>query len=343
MSDEKGYEGYKRGEVDAPPAKMSAIQISEFAGYQDFDTSKLTFSTDTTTPTAAAGEVLIRVLASSVNPIDWKCLSGVLKAHFPVALPNFIPGFDVAGVVVAVGEGVERLKAGDAVWTDVIRRSDKGLLLGAYSQYVAVPQTKVSFAPKNLSPIEAATIPLAALTSFQMLQKVKAGKGTNILVLGASGGTGSMAVQIAKALGCNVTATCSGKNSELVKGLGADSIINYREQKWQDEAKNVDALVDCVGEKEVCKNANTVLKDGGQFVTIANMAVSAYKFERGVEGSFLLTNSESVSDLDQLKEWVESGALKPVIAKTYPLEKIGEAFKESISGRVAGKLAIEVP
>lgn len=342
MSDTKGYEEYKRGVVDKIPEKMNAVQISKYAGYQDFDTSKLSFSTEVATPTAGAGEVLIRVLASSVNPIDWKCLTGALKAHFPLSLPNFIPGFDAAGVVAAVGEGVERLKVGDYVWTDVIRKSDTGLKLGAYAQYVSVPQTKVALAPNNLSPTEAATIPLAALTSLQMLQKVKAGKGTNVLILGSSGGTGMFAVQIAKALGCNVTATCSGKNSEFVKGFGADAIIDYREQKWQEEAKNMDAVVDCVGEKEVCKHANSVLKDGGLFVTIASMDAGAYKFERGVVGSFILTNSESVSDLDQIKGWVESSAVKTSIAKVYSLEKIADAFQESRGGRVTGKLAIEV-
>jgi len=342
MSEAKGYEEYKRGDVEKVPETMTAVQISEFAGYQDFDTSKLTINTDVATPTVGAGEVLVRVLASSVNPIDWKILTGALKAHFPVTFPDFIPGFDAAGVVAAVGEGVERLKVGDRVWTDVIRKGAAGLNLGAYSQYVSVPQTKVALAPKNLSPTEAATIPLASLTSLQMLQKVKAGKGTNVLILGASGGTGSFAVQIAKALGCNVTATCSGKNSDFVKGLGADNIIDYREQKWQNEAKQMDAVVDCVGEKDVCKNANTVLKDGGQFVTIASMEIHGYTFERGCVGSFLITNSESVSDLDQINSWVESGAVKTTIAKVYSLDKIGDAFLESKAGRVTGKLAIEI-
>lgn len=341
MSEAKGYEEYKRGVQDVPE-KMNAIKIAEYAGYQDFDTSKLVFSSDVPTPTAKAGEVLIRVLASSVNPIDWKCLSGALKAAFPVPFPDFVPGFDAAGVVAAVGEGVERLKVGDCVWTDVIRRTDAGVILGAYSQYVSVPQTKVSLAPTNMSPIQAATVPLASLTSLQMLQKVKAEKGTNVLILGASGGTGSFAVQIAKAMGCNVTATCSGKNSEFVKSLGADTIVDYREKKWQDEVKDVDAVVDCVGENEVCKNANSVLKDGGQFVTIASQEIRTHTFERGVVGSFLLTNSESVSDLDQLKAWVESGAIKTTIAQVFPLDKVADAFKTSMAGRVTGKLAIEI-
>ena len=312
---------------------MSAVVCTDYTGYSEFDESKVSILTDVTVPTCGPNEVLIKVNASSVNPIDWKIVSGALKAFMPMTFPTTI-GFEAAGTVEEVGGEVTGLSKGDLVWTDATR--------GCYAQFVAVAAAKVGLAPSNLSPEQSAVVPLAGLTSLQALRLLGAKEGTRVLILGGSGGTGSSAIQIAKSMGCHVSTTCSGRNVEFVNSLGADQVVNYREAQWWEEFKDLDAVYDCVGEQDVFAHAQLVLKDAGKFVTIASMGVESVTWERGVTGVFHLTNSSSRDDLDTLKGLCESGALKPIIHQTFPLADIWDAFKESKTGRVVGKIAVSV-
>lgn len=315
------------------PTSMSAVVCTEYTGYAEVKESALTLVADAAFPKCGPTQVLVKVLASSVNPIDWKIVSGALKAFMPVTFPKVI-GFEGCGVAVDVGAEVEGIKKGDAVWTDSTT--------GCYAQYVAVGAEKVGLAPTNLTPAQAAVVPLTGLTSLQALVALEVKEGSKVLILGGSGGTGGAAIQIAKSKGCLVTTTCSGRNVGYVKSLGADQIVNYTEAKWWEELKDMDAVYDCVGEKEVFEHAQAVLKDGGKFVTIVAMGPDKFSWERGITGRFILTNSSSRDDLDTLKELCESGALTPNVHKTYPLANIWEAFMESKTGRVVGKIAISV-
>jgi len=316
----------------AAPNTMSAVVCTGYTGYAEVDESKVTVQT-IAVPTCGPKDVLIKVSGASVNPIDWKVVSGALKAFMPKTFPTVL-GFEAAGVVEEVGGEVTGLARGDAVWTDATR--------GCYAEFVAVPAEKVGPAPRNLSAEEAAVVPLAGLTSLQALRAVGAAAGSRVLILGGSGGTGSSAIQIAKSLGCHVTTTCSGRNAEFVKSLGADRVVNYREARWWEELKDLDAVYDCVGEADTFPHAQVVLKDGGKFATIAAMGVEGFAWERGVTGAFILTNSSTGDDLTTLKGLCESGALRPSIHKTFPLADIWGAIKESKSGRVVGKIAISV-
>lgn len=331
LSDE--CEGGAEQKTEALPAVISAMVSTDYTGYAEVDESTLTFVVDAPIPECGPNDVLIKVLASSVNPIDWKILSGALKDFMPRTFPH-TPGFECCGVAVRVGADVQGIKQGDAVWSDSTQ--------GCYAQYVAVPQEKVGLAPTNLAPQEAAVVTLAGLTSLQALEVIGAKEGSKVLILGGSGGTGHMAVMIAKSKGCHVTTTCSTKNVDFLKSIGADVVINYREAQWWEEAKEMDGVYDCVGEKDVCEHAQAVLKEGGRFVTIAAMDVRAFQFKKDITGSFILTNSSTRTDLDTLKALCESGQIKPKVHKSFPLADIWGAFKESKTGRVVGKIAISV-
>jgi len=314
---------------------MSAQVVTEYTGFQFLiNESALTLVTDAPIPVCGPMQVLIKVLASSVNPIDWKIISGALRAVMPITFPRII-GFEACGVVVKVGSEVKDFKEGDAVWTDGGK--------GCYAQYVAVDSSMVGLAPTNLTPAQAAVVPLTGLTSLQALNKLEVKQDSKVLILGGSGGTGGAAIQIAKAKGCHVTTTCSGRNAAYVRSLGADEVINYREQKWWDALDTkIDAVYDCAGEKDVLPHAQSVLVDGGKFVTIAAMGAGQFAWERGITGSFLLTTMNVRADYDALKALCEQVQLTPAIHATFSLSDIWAAFRESQTGRVVGKISITV-
>jgi NADPH:quinone reductase-like Zn-dependent oxidoreductase len=283
---------------------------------------------------------LIKVASSSVNPVDWKILSGMMGPTAPI---DNIPGFDCSGVVVAVGSAVTRFKAGDEVWADVVDRNDAGLKLGAYAEYVATKEFKTGLKPTNLSFDQAAVVPLVGLTALQGLQKgMVLQEGASVLILGGSGGNGICAIQIAKAHGATVYTTCSGKNVDFVKGLGADEVIDYTKDDWSEvlKGKNLDSVFDTVGQEGTVQKAVDVVKDNGKIVAI--MGGSKEPLPRGITFEFFLTNSKNVPDLDTLKTLVEADKLSLPIQETFPLDKIPDAFKLNMSGRVVGKICIKV-
>jgi 2-desacetyl-2-hydroxyethyl bacteriochlorophyllide A dehydrogenase len=288
-------------------------------------------------PKIKADQLLVKVHASSVNPIDWKTRKGMLSIltgnKFPLIL-----GFDVAGEVVAIGSQVTRFKEGDAIYGST---SFPG---GAYAEFAAILDNSAAPKPNNLSYAEAATIPLAALTALQALRDLGNIKsGQNVLVNGASGGVGIFAVQIAKALGAEVTGVCSSKNFDLVKSLNADFVIDYTHQDFTEGNVQYDIIFDAVA-KGAFSNCRKVLKANGVYVSTlptAEVIVQGFltMFLPGQKVKFVLEKPNS-QDLVYLKELIETGKMRTVIDRTYPLEELAAAHEYSEGERTVGKIAI---
>jgi len=315
------------------PSSMKKIT---FEAYGQPDNLKFV---DAPLPTLEDDEVLLEVHGSSVNPVDWKVSCGYLAQVIPLQLPHNC-GFDAAGVVVKAGPKVTAFKVGDEVYSDV------GMRNGAMAQYCAVKENLCSHKPKNLSFIEAAALPLVALTSYQAIVTVggiQHGKSQKVLILGGAGGTGYTAIQIAKELGAHVTTTASTRNVEFVKKLGADRVIDYSKEKWQDEqGAQYDLLYDTIGEKGAWANAHKVLKQGAPFVTIAGGKDSTDTTLDEKNKFIWMMKQSSGKDLEVIKGFVEKGAVTSIIDKEFDLAHTADAFRHSMAGKAVGKIVIKI-
>jgi len=235
---------------------MKAIVYHQF---NNFPKEALQMVYDHPVPRINATEVLVKVIASSVNQIDWK----FMKGNFSLVINNFpiVPCFDVAGVVMAIGEKVRRIRVGDSVYGMTKPVGNGKTNCGACAEYVAISERCVAVMPKTTSYLEAASFPLIALTTVQGIGRYVR-DGTKILIIGGSSGVGSFAVQYAKAKGCYVSSTCSTKNLEMVSGLGADRVIDYTKENWGDllAGGEYDVIFDCVGGIENWNSSSRVLK-----------------------------------------------------------------------------------
>ena len=306
---------------------------------------------DVELPKVSSDEVLVQVYASSVNPVDWqtnKTLSFVPKIAFHKPL---ILGSDLSGVVVEKGSKVTDLEVGDAVYGTngiaIDSLTDRSSITGTYAEYAAVKSNKIAKKPENTTFTQAATIPLVALTALQGLQKAELKEGDNVLVIGGSGGVGSMAVQIAKSKGAIVTAVCSTKNISFVRGLGADNIIDYTTDNYLSKPASYDIVFNTIGH-QVLSSCSNLLKQGGVFVDCAMPRligslglVRRYMFSPKHRNVFFLYHS-SRGDLESLTQLIESGKLKAVVAHEISLSEINEGHRQSQAGRTVGKIAVVV-
>eukprot|EP00124_Ichthyophonus_hoferi_P000339 Ihof_evm6s12 gene=Ihof_evmTU6s12 len=292
-------------------------------------------------------EVLVKVHAASINPIDYKIAKGYMKLIMPRTFPSVI-GFDLSGTVVKVGDKCQRIKVGDEVYANIAER-------GSMAEFAAAPETHFSLKPKNVSFSAAATIPLAGETAYQAIHKhLEVKPNEKILILGGSGGVGSLAIQIAKAAGANVCTTSS--NVELVTGLGADRVINYREEKWEDTLKpgEFDCVFDCVG--EAWEGAQIVLKKNGRFATVVGdkndepftvgmlLSTGASFVGRSISNMFgrspaykmIMADATDYKTLEALAELIEQEKVKPVLDPTepYSLDTTLAMFEKLMSHRV---------
>lgn len=284
-------------------------------------------------------QVLVKVHASSVNPKDWKLNTkiGALRAPFGAGFAKPVLGDDLAGTVVAVGDKVQGFKAGDRVYG-----MDMRLHTVALAEYAVIDEIRLAPMPSNLSFAEAAAYPLAAQTALQGLRQGGAKDGSEVLIIGASGGVGTFAVQIAKAMGCHVTAVCSTRNIELVSSLGADAVIDYTVGDFKQNTGPFDMVFD-VTSFETPGSCKSLMKDGGHFIsTMGHMKANIATRFANQERASIVTVESWRDDLDTLTAWTESGQLKPIIDSTYQLDQTGEAYKASQSGRARGKIVIEV-
>jgi 2-desacetyl-2-hydroxyethyl bacteriochlorophyllide A dehydrogenase len=295
---------------------------------------------DVEQPKIEPTQLLVKVRASSVNPIDWKIRQGMLSlitgSKFPIVL-----GFDVAGDVVAVGSGVTRFKPGDAIYGST---SFPG---GGYAEFAAVPENLVALKPTNLNYEEAAAVPLAALTALQALREQgNIQTGQTVLINGAAGGVGIFAVQIAKALGAVVTGVSSTKNLDLVKSLGADRVIDYTQEDFTEDIAQYDIIFDAVGKRSLSQTKR-VLKPNGIYITTLPSPEVLLEgiltaFLPGQKAKFIL-QKPNTQDLVYLKELIEAGKIRVVIDRTYPLQELAAAHSYSETGRAVGKIVLAQP
>jgi NADPH:quinone reductase-like Zn-dependent oxidoreductase len=295
---------------------------------------------DLPTPKIKSDQLLVKVHAASVNPVDWKIRQGMLQLITGYAFPKIL-GFDLSGEVVEVGSAVTLFKPGDLIYACL-----SVAFGGAYAEYAAVPEKVAAMKPANMTFEEAASLPVAAGTSLQALRDLgNIQPLQSVLVNGASGGVGIFAVQLAKIFGAEVTAVCSSKNFDLVKSLGADRLIDYKQQNFTQDAARYDIIFDAVA-KESFSSCKEVLKPNGIYITtlpspdtFVQGALTA--LIPGKKAKFILFNCNT-EDLTYLKDLIEAGKMRTVIDRTFPLNELAAAHTYSESGRTVGKIAIAI-
>ncbi|HEY7087321.1 MAG TPA: NADP-dependent oxidoreductase [Tepidisphaeraceae bacterium] len=284
-------------------------------------------------PTPAASELLVKVYAAGVNPVDWRMRQGGAGRR---GGQPYIPGFDVSGVVEQVGTGVTKFKSGDAVFA--MLGLNRG---GGYAEYAIVKESEAAMKPAKLSHVEAAAVPLAALTAWQaLIDTAKVEKGQTVLIHGGAGGVGSFAVQIAKWKGARVIATASKENHEFLRQIGADETIDYHTQKFSDVAKDVDVVLDTVG-GQTQADSWAVMKKGGILVSIVGRPAADKAREAGVRGEGILVRSSS-DELAQIAKLIDDGSIKPVVTYTFSLSDAAKAQEQSETHHTRGKIVLKV-
>ncbi|PET19627.1 NADP-dependent oxidoreductase [Bacillus thuringiensis] len=311
------------------------------------------------TPEINEYEVLAEIHAASINPIDFKIRDGKVKMLLKYEMP-LILGNDFAGVITKVGSKVTRFKVGDEIYARP--RKNK---IGTFAEYIAIHEDDIALKSKNLSFEEAASIPLVGLTSYQALHDImQLQKGQKILIHAGSGGVGTFAIQLAKIMGAIVTTTASEAGANLVTSLGADEIINYKTEKFEDILKNYDAVFDTIGGATLEKSFN-IIKRGGNIVSVSGMPNARFGKEFGsgffktllfslaskklttlekkhnAQYSFLFMKP-SGDQLRTIANYIEAGQIKPVIDRVFPFEDAQKAMEYSESGRAKGKIIVKI-
>jgi NADPH:quinone reductase-like Zn-dependent oxidoreductase len=333
-------------DATSPPAAGSTMQAIVQGGYGSPDVLHLA---RVTPPEIAAGEVLLRVRAAGVDRGAWHLMTGtpyLLRLGFGLRKPrNPVRGREVAGTVVAAGSAVTRFSAGDEVF---------GIGRGTFAQYAAAREDKLARKPANVTFEQAAVVPVSALTAWQALTDAgRVEQGQDVLVIGASGGVGSFAVQLAKALGAKVTGVCSTAKLDLVRALGADHVIDYAAGDFADGGRRYDLILDIAGNSALSRlrralaPAGTAVlvggEDGGNVTGGMDRQLRAAVLSRFT--SQRLTSClcrERFADLERLTELIEAGQLTPYIDRTYPLDQVPEAMRYLAAGKARGKIAITI-
>lgn len=308
---------------------MKAVRIHSFGGPEVLQLE------EAPRPMPTADEVLIKVYASGVNPVDWKIRKGLRKEKFPTDFPLTL-GWDVSGVVEEMGSAVRTLHLGDKVYgrPDPTRN-------GTYAEYVAVKANQVSLRPTTIDDVQAAAVPLAGLTAWQgLFDHGHLEPGQTVLIHAASGGVGLYAVQFAKWAGARVIGTTSTDNLDFVRDLGADQVIDYTKERFEDLVKDADLVLDTLG-GDTQKRSLAVLRDGGRLITtVAPENQDAAKARNiHIEG---FTAQSYPEHLEQIARLIDEGKVHPVIARVLHLEEAAEAQEMSEKGHVRGKIVLKV-
>ena len=309
-------------------ATMKAVRAHDFGGI-----NVLKYE-DAPRPEPKENELLVRVIAAAVNPVDAKVRQGMFK--MPGTQLPLITGYDVSGVVEKAGAKVTKFKTGDAVYAylDLSRG-------GGYAEYAIVKENEAAAKPRSISHEQAAAVPLAALTAWQaLIETAKLSEGQTVLIHGGSGGVGSFAVPIAKARGAKVIATASAANQDFLKELGADQAIDYRATKFEEVAKDVDVVLDTVA-GDTLKRSYDVVKKGGFIVSILDMPAKAELDKRGIRGTAILVKPSS-EGLAEIAKLIDAGKVKPFVSQTLPLAETASAHEAIETGHTRGKIVLRV-
>jgi NADPH:quinone reductase-like Zn-dependent oxidoreductase len=312
---------------------------------------------DVPQPVADDGQVLVQIHAAGVNLLDSKIMSGEFKLILPYRMP-LILGNDVSGVVVGVGSGVRRFTVGDEVYA----RPDTGAI-GTFAEFISVAEADVALKPSSISMDEAASLTLVGLTAWQaLIVKANVQRGQKVFIQAGSGGVGAFAIQLAKHLGATVAATTSTANVELVESLGADIVIDYRKQDFEDILEKYDVVLHSLDSKTLQKSLR-VLRPGGRLISIsgppdpnfagevdapwfvkpvvraASWATRRRAKRLGVDYSFLFMRADG-GQLTEITSLVDAGIIRPVVDRTFPLASTRDALDYVETGRAKGKVVV---
>src|SRR5207253_4594317 len=315
------------GHADKPT--MKAVVIHEYGGPEVLKYE------DVPQPEPKQDQLRIHVIAAGVNPVDGMIRSGMFDKEGRRAFPVILGG-DISGVVEKVGSNITKFKFGDPVFAYVSLDNS-----GGYAQYAVVTEREAAPKPKSLTYVEAAAVPIVALTAWQALidtAKLKAGQ--TVLIHGGSGGVGSFAIQIAKAHGAKVIATASTANQELLKQLGADVAIDYTKQNFEDIAKDVDVVLDSIG-KDTLAHSYGVLKKGGIIVSLVARPDPAELEKHGIRGEALSVDPNS-DELSEIGELIDEKKINVIVSQTFPLSEARKAQEQVATGHARGKIVLKV-
>jgi len=315
----------------AQPAKltMKAIVLHEYGSPEVLKYE------DVPRPEPKEDQILVRVIAAGVNPVDGMIRSGMFAKDEKTVFPRTL-GADIAGVVEKSGSKITKFKAGDAVYAYISLENE-----GGYAEYALAMENEASPKPKSLDYVEAAAVPVVALTAWQALidtAKLKAGQ--TVLIHGGSGGVGTFAIQIAKARGAKVIATASAANQDLLKQLGADVAIDYTKTKFEDVARDVDVVLDSVG-KDTLARSYGVIKKGGFIVSLVARPDRAELAKRGIRGAALSVDPNS-NELGEIGRLIDEKKIRVIVSQTFPLSEAKKAQEQVATGHTRGKIVLKV-
>src|SRR6266480_4344871 len=315
--------------AQATNAMMKAVVVHEFGGPEVMKYE------DVPRPEPKEDEILVRVMAAAVNPVDSYVRQGMLAKHGMDKRPAII-GYDISGVVEKTGANAKKFKAGDKVYSylSVMRG-------GGYAEFAVAKESETALKPKNINFVEAAAVPLAATTAWQALvDTARIDKGQTVLIHGGSGGVGSFAVQIAKARGAKVIATASTANQPLLRKLGVDQPIDYTTTKFEDVVKNVDVVLNAV-RGDTLARSYSVVKKGGIIVSITGQPDPGELEKHGIRGAGLSAHPDA-KVLEKLAKLIDAGKITPIVSAVMPLVDVAKAQEQIASRHTRGKIVLKI-
>lgn len=308
---------------------MKAVRFHDYGGPEVLKVEQVA------KPAPGPGQVLIRIHAASVNPIDWKLREGMLKAFVPLALP-VVAGQDLAGVIEAVGEHVDDLQVGDAVFAMLATN-----VLGAYAEYAVLDRSAVARKPRSLDFVQAAAVPMGALTAWQGI--VEAGglkAGDHLFVHAAAGNVGGMAVQIAHALGAHVTAAASAEARQLVEGYGTERFIDYRTERFEDLVRNQHVVFDTLA-GDMQARSWAMLRPGGILVSTLGIVDPEDAAKNGLRAQGI-SCSPNGAQLERVASMIDGGQVRPNVGTVVSIEEAARAQELSRAGKTSGKIVLTI-
>ena len=318
---------FASAQTNAPT--MKAVVVNEWGGPEVLKYQ------DAPRPEPKEDEILVRVVAAAVNPVDTYVRQGMFAKRGMDNRPAIL-GYDIAGVVEKTGANAKKFKPGDAVYSylSVMRG-------GGYAEFAIAKESETALKPKNINFEEAAAVPLAATTAWQaLIDEAKLSVGQTVLIHGGSGGVGSFAIQIAKARGAKVIATASTEHQSTLKQLGVDQAIDYKTTKFEDAVKDVDVVLNCV-RADALGRSYGVVKKGGIIVSITDEPDETECAKRSLHCSRLGAHPDS-KVLEELMKLIEAGKIKPIVSQTFPLAETSKAHQQIETHHTLGKIVLKV-